>query len=250
MKLTEAIYQLFVVEQQVRGLEQRLTGARRYSQNQQIKIDQLSQQRDEIFAQLRHAQTQATTLEKEANSIEARIEQLRQRMNSASTNKEYSALLTEVNTIKIEKAKAEELALVEMAKVETLKEKHTALESNIADQMKIKQKADEELAQRQGEVGERLSELKAQRDKTAEGIPSVELTVFNRLNDQFEGEAMAQIEEVDRRRLEYSCGGCYISIPMEKVSQLVSGDKVVQCPSCKRILFLEKEMRDNWSVGK
>jgi len=69
--------------------------------------------------------------------VEAKIEKLRQQMNSVRSNKEYSALLVEVNTFKVEKDKLEEEALLAMGKVEGVAADLTALEAQVAEQAKL-----------------------------------------------------------------------------------------------------------------
>ena len=250
MALTDALHTLFLVDQQVRGLESRLDGARQHGRAQQIKIEQLTRQHDEVADRLKHAQAAAANFENDANATEQRIAKLRDQMNSAKTNKEYSTFLVEVNTLKVDKSKVEEQALEEMTRIETMKADLAALETKLAEQRKIKGRADQELADRQSEVAGRLEELKAERADAAAKVPVDTLAVFNRLADNFDGEAMAPVIEADRRRLEYTCGGCFMQIPVERVNQLATQDRLVQCPSCQRMLYLEPELRESMGVHK
>ncbi len=250
MGLNDTLHGLFLVDQQVRGLESRLDGARQHVRAQQIKIEQLTRQRDEVAHRLKHAQATAANLENDANAFEQRIAKLREQMNNAKTNKEYSAFLVEVNTLKAEKAKIEDQTLEEMTRIDGLKEELAALEARLADQQKIRERADRELAERQSEVAGRLEELKTERAEAAAKVPTDALAVFDRLADQFEGEAMAPVIEADRRRLEYGCGGCFMQIPVERVNQLATQDVLVQCPSCQRMLYLEPELREAMGVSK
>ncbi len=249
MALNEALRELNVVDQQLRGLESRLDGARRHLRAQQIKLDQLNQQAEELQDQLRHAQASAAGLENDIASADERISHLREQMNSVKTNKEYSAMLVEVNTLKADRGKIEEKALEELGRVDTLKTELEAIQTKIADQQKIKELADRELAERESEVGERLSELRSQREEAASKVPAEALHIFDRLADTFEGEAMAPVIEEDRRRLEYVCGGCYMQIPVEKVNLLISSDALVRCTSCTRILYVESELKQEMSAG-
>jgi hypothetical protein len=248
MRLNDALKELFLVDQQVRGLESRLDGARRGVRSQQIKIEQRTEQREQLIAQLKQAQAAAANAENEVASIEQKIERLRQQMNTAKTNKEYSAFLVEVNTLKVEKGKAEEQALEHMTRIDSLKEEIAEVEQKLAEEQRIKQLTDRELADRQAEVADQLAELKQQREQAASNLPADALAVFERLAENMDGEAMAPVIETDRRRLEYSCGGCYMSIPVEKVNILATQDKLVPCPSCNRLLYLEAALKEAMGV--
>ncbi len=243
MTINESLHALFLVDQQVRGLESRLDGARRHVRVQQIKIDQLTQQRDEILNQLKQAQAHGGSLENEISAIDERIDKLRSQMNTAKTNKEYSAFLVEVNTFKAEKGKLEDQLLEQMSRVEGFQAELQAIEQQLAEQQRIKLVADKELDERTAEVSEQLNALKADREKAADAVNPEPLSVFERLVETYEGEAMAPVIEEDRRRMEYTCGGCYMQIPVEKVNLLATQDVLVRCPSCSRILFLESELK-------
>jgi len=127
MGLNDALRELNLVDQQLRGLESRLSGAKRHAHAQQLKLDQLQQQADELRDQLKHSQANAAGLENEIASADAKINRLREQMNAVKTNKEYSAMLVEVNTLKADRGKIEEQALEEMARADVLRGEVDAL---------------------------------------------------------------------------------------------------------------------------
>jgi len=244
MALNDALRKLYLVDQQVRGLESRVSGARRHAEAQKQKLTNLQAELEQLNSQLQHAEATGGNLENEIASIDEKIEKLRQQMNAVRTNKEYSAMLVEVNTLKADRSKVEDRALEVMGEVETLKERASAKEAEIVEQRKVAELAERDLEQRYSEVGDRLEQLKAERAEAAKEVPADVLQVFDRLADSFDGEAMAPIIEQDRRRMEYVCGGCYMQIPVEKLNQLMTLDEMVRCPSCKRILYLEPELKE------
>ena len=244
MGLNDALRDLYLVDQQVRGLESRLDGARRHVRAQEIKIEQLTQQKDELSNQLKHTQAQSANLDNDIAAADQRINTLRDQMNTVKTNKEYSAMLVEVNTLKADKEKVEEQALELMSQIEVFQSEVEHLDKALEEQNRIKDLADKDLAERTDEVGERLAELKTERADKASHVPNDSLEIFDRMADTFDGEAMAPVVEEDRRRLEYICGGCYMSLPVEMVNKLISHDEMVRCTSCNRILYIEKELKE------
>ena len=68
--------------------------------------------------------------------------------------------------------------------------------------------------------------------------------LFDKLADDYDGEAMAPIDEIDRRNREYTCNSCNMHLPFELVAQLSNrSDHVRRCPSCTRILYVREDMK-------
>jgi len=248
MALNDALVKLHLVDQQLRGLESRVTGARRHAKAQHNQLEKLKTDREQLAAQLKQAEASAANLEMEITATDERIEKLRQQMNSVKTNKEYSAMLVEVNTLKADRGKVEDRALELMGEVESLRTQLAELDASIAEQQRVAEMADAELNERHSEVADRLEELKAERAEAARELPGEALVIFDRLADTTDGEPMAPIIEQDRRRLEYVCGGCYMQVPVEKVNLLLAKNEMVRCPSCTRILYLEPELKEAMGV--
>lgn len=249
MPLQEQLRELFGLDQRVRGLRTRLDAATLREKAQQTKLSQLAQQRDELVSQVKNAKVKAADLENQVNEIEGRITHLRDQMNSVKNNKEYSALLVEVNTIKNDKGKLEEEALTHLTQADTLSASLAAAEEKVAAQQKLVEIAQQEVKARRDEVGTQLDEATRDRDEAAGKVPPDALALFNKQASIHEGEAMAPIVEESRKHLEYSCGGCYIGLPIERVSTTLSQlDSLVTCPSCGRILFADKELRSSMTA--
>ena len=85
-----------------------------------------------------------------------------------------------------------------------------------------------------------LAELKAKRDKAAEGLATDNLTVFQRVADRYDGEAMAPVQvEGKKPPYDYICGGCYMSLSAEHANALRVRDEIRTCNNCGRILYME-----------
>lgn len=244
MSLHEKLYQLFLLDQHVRGLSTRLDAARNRHKAQKTKLDQLSRQHQEMAEQVKLASAKTSTLEREATDVEERITTIRNRMNSVTNNKEYSAMLVEVNTLKIDKNKKEEEAITQMEQRERLAAQLAELETKVADQKKMVAGAEKEVADRISEVGEKLAEVTTQREAAAALLPADALASFNKAADHHDGEALAVVVEESRKHHEYSCGGCYMSIPVERLNALMTKlNALTNCPNCGRILYVADDLR-------
>lgn len=244
MSLQEQLITLAELDSHLRGLRSRVDAGQRRQNALSGKLEQLQIEHDELSEQHKHAQALAATQESESSGIDTKIEKLRTQMNTVTTNKEYQALLVEVNTIKLERGKLEEQALMQMQLVEEMSGRLDDLKTQIEDQQKMLSAAKKEVADALAEVKDRLDEVQAQRDKAAADVPEDVMKVYMHNLDST-GEPLGVVEEADRKRLEYICGGCYMQIPIERINTLLTRrDEMVTCSSCGRILVIDETLRD------
>ena len=245
MTLQEQIYEFFLLDKQVRGLSRRLEVAHYQHTQMQAKYTRLQSQLDELTEQHKQTQAHANSLENQARDVEARITALRDQMASVTNNKEYAALLLEVNTLNLSKSKVEEEALVQMEQVDSLQKQLTELTEQVTEQKKLVAIAADQVESRKQEVGKELAERTAKRDQAAGDIAPDIISAFNRLCDQHDGEALAPAVEDNAKRMEYSCGGCYMAIPLQRVNSLFTEpDSLTICPSCQRFLYVDDTLRE------
>lgn len=244
MSLTEDLISLFHIDANVRGLRSRLQAAQRYLDNQDRLLAELKQQREECEVRRRHLQATVGNIEGEVAVLDERLEKLREELNVATTNKQYTAVLTERNVAKTARSDLEDRVLEEMEKIEEIGRQLEKIAADTAEREKVRKVAAAQLAERHDEVGQRLKELEADREVAARSIPATELKIFNELADAYDGESLGRIDEIDRRHREYACGACHMHLPFETVAALLGGgDTMCRCTACGRILYLADETR-------
>jgi len=240
----ESLLKLHRVDMQLRGLRSRLESAKRHLQAQERQLSEIEHRMEELRVRKRHCQASIHTLETEAGSLDVQLEKFRRDLNSSSTNKQYTAVLTELNTVKAARSKLDDQMLEEMDQVEDIDREIAEVKAQHEERSKVRELATEKLREREEEIGERLAELEREREMAAADVPAAEMVLFEEIADQHNGEAMASIEEVDRRHREYACSECNIHLPFEQVcSLMVEAKSLVRCPACGRILYLQEEIR-------
>jgi predicted nucleic acid-binding Zn-ribbon protein len=173
-------------------------------------------------------------------SRDEQIDKLRSHLNLARTNKEYSALLTELNTAKADDSKIETQVLELMKNVETDEAACEQIKSQIEEQRTKVDEVRKEAEAKAVELEKDIAEVQAEWDAVAKDIPAESLRIFERVAETYDGEAMAEVEQVDENSLSYSCGGCFMGVPAEIVNVLSGKDDIVRCSNCTRILYLNR----------
>jgi len=245
MTLIENLLALFQVDRRLRSLRARVESAETYVGIQQRQLQTLQDRRDELLTRKRQRQSHIGNLETEAAGVDERTEKLREDLNAASTTRQYHAVLNEVNSLKDKRREIDEQTLVEMSGVEEIEAEVTELDTKITERIKVLDGAETELASRRDEIKESLAELEVEREQKTSGIPSNVQSLFDELADDFEGESMASIELIDKRRREYACDTCNVHLPFDVVSRVTGRpDEIVQCQGCLRILYASEGARE------
>jgi hypothetical protein len=241
MSVTAALLKVFRVDQQLRGLKSRLHAAERFLAEQEKLLKGVEDKHSQLSAQLKQLKVSISGEEGEAASIDARMAKLREAMNSAKTNKEYSAFLAELDALKKKKKEIEDAELAQMGQVESL-QKQILEQAKARDERKaIITKARADRDERAAEIKGRVDELSTQRDELVKSVPAEALRVLDEMSAKKGDEAMSPVEVIDRRAHEWSCGSCMMTLTVETVNSLSVG-RLTRCHSCKVVLFSEEDL--------
>lgn len=234
----DALHRLQEIELQLAEVKGRIDRRYRAVKRQEERIAQIDADIASRLETIKRDQIDADRLELDMKGREATIAKHRQQLNEAKTNKEYSAILTQLNTEKADSSKVEERVLTMMGELEAKKKSieeikaARAAEVSRRDELVAEAKAAEDAAK------SRLDELRAQRAKAAADVPEMALGLFTRIAEKNEGEALAKVVRTHPKRAEYACDGCNMAINIEQVNAVMSRDEAVLCNSCKRILYM------------
>ncbi|MDP7069917.1 MAG: hypothetical protein QF561_01040 [Phycisphaerales bacterium] len=245
MTLIEDLLELFHVERRLRSLRSRVDSAETYLAVQTRQMLTLQERRDELETRKRQRKAHAANLETEAAGIDERTEKLREELNAASNTRQYHAVLNEVNSLKDKRSEIDEQTLVELTGADQIDAELTELDEKIAERRTVLESAETELTGRREEIKDSLAELDSERAAKAANIPSDTQQLFDGLSEDFDGEVMASIELIDKRRREYACDTCNVHLPFDIVNRVTGRpDEIVQCQGCLRILYASDNARE------
>jgi len=191
--------------------------------------------------EIKHRKTQVSQLELEFKTREVNIGKLRAQLNAAKNNKEYSAILTQLNTDRADNSKLEERILEELTAIDKLKVSLDEIEKTLEENKKDLAGAESEFQEFKQGLQQEIDTLEKEHDAVSQEVAPKDLLIFERVAEAHEGEAMAKVVKPDPREMEYICDGCNMSIPAEKVNALLTRDEIQLCNICGRILFCETE---------
>lgn len=234
-----ALQKLQAVETQLADLRNRIAAKKRRVAQQEQRLARLEQEQQQEQRDLRTRQVEVDRLDLDVKSREVEIAKVRNALNTAKTNKEYAALLTQLNTAKVDSGKIEEKVLELMTQLDEARKKVAlAVETRADEERKLAEyRADAEGYEK--EHSPRLTELADRRKSVAAAVPAAALGLFERVALKNDGMALAMVVRTNPKREEFACEACNMSITLQQVNSLLSRDEPVVCNTCGHILFLD-----------
>ena len=226
------------IENRLRAAKAKLARCRRNVIIQENQIRSFQNALEAKTEEITLTRVQSDRLELELKSRDESIAKLRASLNAAKTNKEYAAVLTQLNTTKADNSKIETQVLDLMKAIETDEAEVEQMKGQIEEQKEklegLRKDADAMATKYEAEIEEFQGEWDAQ----AKTLPAEALDIFKRVADTYDGEALAVVESKDGKQGGHSCGGCFMGITAESVNLLMTKDDIIRCPNCTRILVL------------
>jgi hypothetical protein len=177
--------------------------------------------------------SQKTRRQNEASvqDLETKRSKFKGQLMEVKTNKEYTAVLHEIEGVERDIKSREDLILEEMEKAEglalTVKSEETAFRAVEADAKKERADLDARESARQAEV----LRLSAERDAMAALVPEDALVVYARVA-RGRGTAVAEARDG-------MCQSCHVRMRLQIWVEVKKNEQLFQCESCSRVLFYE-----------
>ena len=173
-------------------------------------------------------------LESSLARLEERLQAAEQRLyGGAVTNpRELSASEEERRLLQEQRGAEEDSMLDVMVEIEELQSSRDATQELLGRLETDREAEYADLLQRQDALVVRIDELRRGRQRITPEIPVAMLSVYESLLKTRGGHAVAKVE----RGL---CQGCRLALPTMENQRAKSSQGIVQCSSCRRILYVE-----------
>ena len=233
----DGLVKLQSVENRLGAEKAKLSRCRRNVVIQENLIRSLQNALEAKKEEIQLTKVQFDRLELELKSRDEAIGKLRASLNIAKTNKEYAAVLTQLNTTKADNSKIEAQSLELLKDMEVDEAECKDIQGQIDEQKETLEQTRKESEALAGKYQIEIDKIQAEWDQVAQAIPVDALDTFKRVAETYDGQAVTTIEQQDGKGA-YSCGGCFMAITAESVNMLMTKDDIIRCPNCTRILVL------------
>jgi hypothetical protein len=240
----DAIVQLHLVLTDLQAARERLHGIPDWMRELHDEYETAQAAIRELEEALVNARSERLAAETQVEEAKEKLKRYQQQINEVSTQREYGALLHEIDTVKQQVSEGEDLALAAMERADAVQGELESTRESSAD---LDERYQRELKKWEAEkpaVAEEVAELERRSEAVRAELPPGLVRQFDRIAERLDGPPLAAIRRVERPGRgpnEWHCGQCNYRVRPQVVVQIRNSGSMVQCESCKRILYVEEE---------
>jgi hypothetical protein len=227
-----SLRELHDLHQRISRLRDQLERGPRQVEAKKKLLAQRSEALEKAKADLKLIKVKSHEKETERKALDGRVSQLQLQINTAKSNKEYTALVTEKDTAIKARGAVEDQILEILMKEEDRVQEIQTLEAEVKRLTQESAELERATAQQMTEVAAKLSAAETQLTSSEAALPGDMRDVYRRLVDRRGADALAQVAHG-------TCTGCYTGITPQMQNQLLLGEMVL-CKSCGRVLYVEE----------
>jgi uncharacterized protein len=169
--------------------------------------------------------------EGELQDLESKRSKYKGQLMEVKTNKEYTAMLHEIEGVEREIRAREDQVLAEMERAEGLASEIKGEEAVFKAAEQEHRVRERSLSEEEARLRDQARRLTAERDAEAARLPAGLLELFQRVA-RLRGVAVAEARDG-------MCQVCHLKLRPQMYVDLKRNEDIVQCPACNRILYFE-----------
>lgn len=178
-------------------------------------------------------QKQRKDKELELASKEEGVKKLQTQLYSLKTNKEYQAMLQQIDDAKADASVIEDKILELLDQLDKTKNDLEQEKHRLQEEEKVFSEEKKKIENRLKEIDDRLAQLEAQRKQVTPEIDPKVLTQYERILLNRDGLAIVSVKND-------SCQGCNMFVPPQMINLIKMYERIVTCEVCNRILYVNE----------
>ncbi len=177
-------------------------------------------------------QKQRKDKELELASKEESTKKLETQLYQLKTNKEYQAMMQQIQDAKADASVIEDQILGLFEQTDKIKNDSSQEKQRLQEEEKAAEGQKKNIQDRIKEIDERIAQLEAQRKQITPALDKKILTQYERILLNRDGLAIVSVKD-------NSCGGCNMFVPPQVINLIRMYECIITCEVCNRILYIE-----------
>jgi len=187
---------------------------------------------------LEEAKVNQKNLELEISALQENLKKLQGQMMAIKTNKEYDALVAQIDAVKESINEKETLLLETIEKIDSLSSSIEEYKKKAEEVKGQNSKQLEILKEKMDSVGTKIQDKQNERKNVAVQVPKRAMSIYERVRKVRGGMVVVPV----RKR---ACGACYKALPPHRIQELKRGDRMISCDNCGRLLIWQDGLSED-----
>jgi len=221
------------IEQKIAGLQKSISEVPSKLHVQQQQLEDLSRAHEQRVAHCHELAKRRRALEGDVDVLRARLTKLKDQLMAVKTNKEYTAMLHEIQAVETQIRSEEDNVLDIMEQMESIEGDLKGAEKELKARTEEIRQAIQRCSDSVPGLESELARLRGEKEATEALIESDLLSRYRRIADARRGIALAEARDE-------LCGACHVRIRPQVYADLIKNQNLYFCDSCSRILFLRE----------
>jgi predicted nucleic acid-binding Zn-ribbon protein len=227
----QTLINLQAIDTRIAGLEADAARLPREIAAIHAAVEDAKKNAEQAKARLDAARKDQRAKEKDLEVVQAKRSKNEARLYEVKTNKEYSAVLIEIEEIKQEKARMEEEVLVLMEAQERLTSDIREAEGRFKQRESEGRGQETTLKEQLRGIEADLAGVRTERKELAGKLPANILADYDRILRARAGLALVPVTKPN------FCGACRMTITPQRLQELRAQSSLIPCESCGRYLY-------------
>jgi uncharacterized protein len=227
----QTLINLQAIDTRIAGLEADAARLPREIAAIHAAVEDAKKNAEQAKARLDAARKDQRAKEKDLEVVQAKRSKNEARLYEVKTNKEYSAVLIEIEEIKQEKARMEEEVLVLMEAQERLTGDIREADARFKQRESEGRGQEATLKEQLRGIETDLAGVRTERKELAGKLPANILADYDRILRARAGLALVPVTKPN------FCGACRMTITPQRLQELRAQSSLIPCESCGRYLY-------------
>jgi predicted nucleic acid-binding Zn-ribbon protein len=227
----EKLVRLHHVDSELKHVQAELAAIPRHRQEIDDRLARDRSRLDAAKAALEGSLKSRRQNEASVQDLETKRSKYRGQLMDVKTNKEYTAVLHEIEGVERDIKAREDVILEEMEKAEGLAQDVKREEAEFKAVEADAKREKGELDTRTASLGAEAQRLGKEHDEVAGSVPEELLALYARVAKQ-RGTGVAEAQEG-------MCQSCHVRMRVQIWVEVRKNEQIFQCESCSRVLFFE-----------
>ena len=229
----ELLRDLHLLHQRAKALRDRLASAPRTLAARQSALANRQADLEKARKALQDARVQLKKNEHSLQAQQAKIDDLKVKLNQVKKNEEYKALQNQIAHDKTAMSKVEDETLQSYEQIETQTQALAKLEAEVKTFGQQVSALEADIQAQAVTQKNQLQELETAIAEAEISIPQDDRERYRRTVRQFGADALAVCEN-------RACLGCFTEVTTQMLNHLINADQLTFCKSCGRLLYLSE----------